>query len=93
MKKNPMQGPFKYLLLLVLLAVIAFALSNQNGNISNEKSYSELLTMIEEGQIEQVAIQSNTLVARLVGSKVPQDAFPSRYDINVQLPSTDTFYT
>ena len=38
MKKNPMQGPFKYLLLLVLLAVIAFALSNQNGNISNEKS-------------------------------------------------------
>ena len=93
MKKNPMQGPFKYLLLLVLLAVIAFALSNQNGNISNEKSYSELLTMIEEGQIEQVAIQSNTLVARLVDSKVPQDAFPSRYDINVQLPSTDTFYT
>ena len=50
MKKNPMQGPFKYLLLVVLLAVIAFALSNQNGNISNEKSYSELLTMIEEGQ-------------------------------------------
>lgn len=92
MKKNPIQGPFKYMLLLIVLAVIAFALSNQGGTVSNEKSYSELLTMIENGEIAQAAIQSNTLVARLVGSKIPEDAFPSRYDINVQLPSTDTFY-
>lgn len=92
MRKNPMHGPIKYLLLIVLLVVISVALSNQRGTPSDEKSYSELLTMIESGQIEQVAIQSNTLVARVANSKVPQDAFPARYDINVQLPSTDTFY-
>ena len=92
LRKNPLQGPVKYLLLVVLLVVVTLFLSQQRTPISEEKSYSELLTMIEDGQIEQVAIQSNTLVARLMGSKIPQDAFPARYDINVQLPSTDTFY-
>lgn len=91
-RKNPFQGPLKYMLLIVLLLAVTFVLANQNGNVSDEKSYSELLTLIENDQIDKVAIQSNTLVAHLVNSKIPADAFPSRYDINTQLPSADTFY-
>ena len=68
-RKNPFQGPLKYMLLIVLLLAVTFVLANQNGNVSDEKSYSELLTLIENDQIDKVAIQSNTLVAHLVNSR------------------------
>ncbi|MBR4039397.1 MAG: AAA family ATPase, partial [Clostridia bacterium] len=62
-----------------------------NGQTGTRIEYSEMLEFISKGAIEQVAVQENTVYARMAGSSIPKERFSAEaYDF-VTLADADTF--
>ncbi|MBE5799582.1 MAG: ATP-dependent zinc metalloprotease FtsH [Clostridiales bacterium] len=76
---------------MVVFAVAQMFTSSMNEQVGARIEYSEMLEFISQGAIEQVAIQEDTVYARMAGSSIPQERFSTEaYDF-VTLASADTF--
>ena len=91
MKKSYKGFPFYLLVIMVVFAVAQMFNSTMNGQNGARIEYSEMLEFISKGAIEQVAIQEDTVYARMAGSSIPQERFSAEaYDF-VTLADADTF--
>ena len=91
MKKSYKGFPFYLLIIMVVFAVAQMFSSSMNSMTGTRIEYSELLSYIEQGVIEQAAIQEDTVYARISGSSIPEDMFSTEaYDF-VAMASADTF--
>ena len=91
MKKSYKGFPLYLLIIMVVFAVAQMFTSSMNQQIGARIEYSEMLSHVQKGAIEQVAIQEDTIYARMAGSRIPEDAFSSEaYDF-VALGNADTF--
>jgi len=91
LKKSYKGFPFYLLIIMVVFAVAQMFTSSMNEQVGARIEYSEMLEFISQGAIEQVAIQEDTVYARMAGSSIPQERFSTEaYDF-VTLASADTF--
>ena len=91
MKKSYRGFPFYLLVIMVVFAVARMFTSTMSEQYGVRIEYSELLSHIQKGAIEQVAVQEDTIYARIAGSRIPEDAFSAEaYDF-VALGNADTF--
>jgi len=91
LKKSNRGFPFYLLVIMAVFAVAQMFTSSTGGNRGVRIEYSEMLTHIQKGAIEQVAVQHDTIYARIAGSSIPEEAFSEEaYDF-VALGNADTF--
>jgi len=91
LKKSYRGFPFYLLVIMVVFAVAQIFTSSMNGQNGVRIEYSEMLSHIHKGAIEQVAVQKDTIYARMAGSRIPEEAFSAEaYDF-VALGDADTF--
>ena len=91
MKKSYKGFPLYLLMIMVVFAVARMFTSSLGQQTGARIEYSEMLSHIQSGAIEQVAVQEDTIYARMAGSSIPEDMFSSEaYDF-VALGNADTF--
>ena len=91
MKKSYKGFPFYLLVIMVVYAVAQMFTSSMTQQIGTRIEYSEMLAHIQRGVIEQVAIQEDTIYARMASSSIPKERFSEEaYDF-VALGNADTF--
>ncbi|MBR5302780.1 MAG: ATP-dependent metallopeptidase FtsH/Yme1/Tma family protein, partial [Clostridia bacterium] len=91
MKKSYKGFPFYLLVLMVVFAVAQMFTSSMARQQGARIEYSELLSHIQSGAIEQVAVQEDTIYARIAGSSIPEGGLSAEsYDF-VALGNADTF--
>ena len=91
MKKSYKGFPLYLLIIMVVFAVAQMFTSSMSGQTGARIEYSEMLSHIQAGAIEQVAVQQDTIYARIVDSRIPEDMFSTEaYDF-VTLGNADTF--
>ncbi len=91
MKKSYKGFPAYLLIILVVFAVAQMFTTSMTRQTGTRIEYSELLGYIEQGVIEQAAIQEDTVYARMRGSSIPKAQFSATaYDF-VACVSSDTF--
>ena len=78
------------MILIVLFAAQMF-MNSMTGYHGVHIDYSELLEHIEKGEIAQVAVQQDTVYARSVGSRIPEESFSAEAYDYVAQASADTF--
>ncbi len=76
-----------YALVLVAFIVMGVVLTNSTSSTSESISYPTLLEMIENEQVERVAIRGTTLVGRKTDSRISVSDFPSKYDFSTTIGS------
>jgi len=91
LKKSYKGFPF-YLLIIMLVFTVAQMFTRTMSDQYGERiEYTEMLQHISRGAIEQVAVQEDTVYARLVSSSIPRERFSTEaYDF-VALGNADTF--
>ena len=91
MKKSYKGFPLYGLIILCVFMAWQMFTTTAGGHHGTTIEYSKMLEYIEQGTIAQVAIQSDTVYARMAGSSIPEDQFSeSAYDFTT-LASGDTF--
>ena len=91
MKKSNRGFPLYLLMIMVVFAVWQMFTSSMNEQVGARIEYSEMLSHIQAGAIEQVAVREDTIFARIVDSRIPEDMFSAEaYDF-VALGNADTF--
>ena len=91
MKKSYKGFPAYLLIILVVFAVAQMFTTSMTRQTGTRIEYSELLGYIEQGVIEQAAIQEDTVYARMRGSSIPKAQFSATaYDFVANV-SSDTF--
>ncbi|MED9821174.1 MAG: ATP-dependent zinc metalloprotease FtsH [Christensenellales bacterium] len=91
MKKSYRSFPIYLLIILAVFAAAQMFTASAGRQTGERVEYSELLACIEEGKIEQAALQEDTIYARVKGSSIPEERFsPEAYDL-VAYGSGDTF--
>ena len=91
MKKSYRSFPIYLLIILAVFAAAQMFTASAGRQTGERVEYSELLAYIEEGKIEQAALQEDTIYARVKGSSIPEERFsPEAYDL-VAYGSGDTF--
>ncbi len=76
-----------YALVLVAFIIMGVVLTNGTSSTAKSISYPTLLEMIENEQVERVAIRGTTLVGRTTDSRVSISDFPSKYDFDTTIGS------
>ncbi|MBQ7887483.1 MAG: ATP-dependent metallopeptidase FtsH/Yme1/Tma family protein, partial [Clostridia bacterium] len=91
MKKSYKGFPLYLLIIMVVFAVAQMFTASMNEQVGARIEYSEMLSHIQAGAIEQVAVQEDTIYARMASSSIPEDMFSAEaYDF-VALGNADTF--
>ncbi len=92
--KKKSHGFVSYAIMLAVLLLIAITLNNSLPQaVSKRIEYPELLNMIQNGQVEAVALRGSTLVGLKKNSHVPASTFPAQdYDFETTIGS-DFLYT
>ena len=91
MKKSYKGFPLYLLIIMVVFAVAQMFTSSMSGQTGARIEYSEMLSHIRSGAIEQVAVQEDTIYARMASSSIPKEQFSSEaYDF-VAMGNADTF--
>ena len=91
MKKSYRGFPMYLLIIMAVFAVAQMFTGTMNSQMGARIEYSEMLSYIEQGVIEQVAIQEDVVYARISGSSIPAEAFSTEaYDF-VARADGDTF--
>ncbi len=107
-KKNLLQGPLLYLILLLVILWMVQLLGSPTTDKIEELKYSTLLKWVEADlkadagmalaadevgkTIENVIITQSTLIARTKDSQIPVAEFGARYDLISTIPSEEQFY-
>ncbi|MBP3940156.1 MAG: ATP-dependent zinc metalloprotease FtsH [Christensenellaceae bacterium] len=82
------------MLYLLIIAAI-FLLTQSSSLFSPEKSkdvvYSEFLQLVRDGEITNISVTQNDLVALKNGSSIAEKDFPAKYDYSTYIPSVDQF--
>jgi cell division protease FtsH len=107
-KKNLLQGPLLYLILLLVILWMVQLLGSPTTDKIEELKYSTLLKWVEADlkadagmalaadevgkTIENVIITQSTLIARTKDSQIPVGEFGARYDLIATIPSEEQFY-
>ena len=73
MKKSNRGFPLYLLMIMVVFAVWQMFTSSMNEQVGARIEYSEMLSHIQAGAIEQVAVREDTIFARIVDSRIPED--------------------
>ncbi len=76
-----------YALVLVAFIIMGVVLTNGTSSTAKSISYPTLLEMIENEQVERVAIRGTTLVGRTTDSRVSISDFPKKYDFDTTIGS------
>ena len=93
MKKSYKGFPIYALVILAVLIVAQLFSQSMTSRRGVTIGYSQLLTMIEEEKVEQVALQGSTAYVLMRGSSIPASAFSTAaYDYDTTV-SRDTFVT
>ncbi len=91
MKKSTKGFPFYLLILMVVYAAVQMFTGSMHQQTGTRIEYSEMLSHIRSGVIEQVAVQEDTIYARMASSSIPKEQFSSEaYDF-VAMGNADTF--
>ncbi|MBR3842520.1 MAG: ATP-dependent metallopeptidase FtsH/Yme1/Tma family protein, partial [Christensenellaceae bacterium] len=89
--KKFLRGPMLYLLIIAAI----FLLTQSSSLFSPEKSkdvvYSEFLQLVRDGEITNISVTQNDLVALKNGSSIAEKDFPAKYDYSTYIPSVDQF--
>ena len=91
MKKSYKGFPLYLLIIMVVFAVAQMFTNSMSSQYGARIEYSEMLEFISQGAIEQVAIQEDTVYARITGSKIPADKFSAEAYDYVTLANSETF--
>ncbi len=91
MKKSYKGFPLYLLIIMVVFAVAQMFSASMSSQTGIRIEYSELLSHIEQGVIEQVAVQENNVYARMSGSRIPKEAFSAEAYDYVAYADGDTF--
>ena len=91
MKKSYKGFPAYLFIVLGVMMVSHLFTSMMNPNRGSRIGYSELLTYIEQGVISHVAVERDTVYARMSESKIPAEAFSSEMYDFVADADGDTF--
>ena len=108
-KRNLLQGPLMYLLLLAVILSVVWMLGTGTPTTATTLSYSEFLEWVEadlraqmgealtdaqkDMSISRIVIQENTLYGLKEDSLIPEANFPASYDFTVVIPSETQFYS
>ena len=93
MKKSYKGFPIYALVILAVLIVAQLFSQSMTSRRGVTIEYSQLLTMIKEERVEQVALQGSTAYVLARGSSIPSSAFSTEaYDYDATV-SRDTFVT
>lgn len=86
--KRPNRGFYGYIVLLGVIALLVFYFNSLNGAPNRRIEYPQLLRLIQEDQVEKVAIRGNHLVGMRRVSVVADADFPERnYDFETTIGS------
>lgn len=90
--KRPFRGFTVYAVILIAVLVLsqAFTLLSAPQNLTI--TYSKLMDMVKNQQIQSIAIMNNQLVGLEKGSKYSLENFPSRYDFECNV-DRENFFT
>ena len=89
--KKFLRGPGAYLILFLLIYVLASSLGSPALQ-SESVTYAEFLSMMEKGEISQVCVTEQDIVALKSGSTIQAEEFPSKYDYSTYSPGEEAFY-
>lgn len=74
------RGPIGYLIIIAAFLLMAYLISDSLSVQANRITYPELLTKIENGQIDRVSIRDTKLIGLNKVSNIARADYPSRYD-------------
>ncbi len=87
-----LQGPLMYIVLVVSILSIVRMFGSGPRDVVSELNYTEVLKLVEKGELEHVMTSGNTLIASTRDSGIPASEFGTRYNIYATLPSVEQFY-
>ena len=88
-----LQGPLMYIVLVVFILALVKMFGSAPRDIIQELSYTEVLQLVEDDQIEHVMTTGETLIASTKDSGIPASEFGIRYNVVSTLPSVEQFYS
>ncbi|MCL1796342.1 MAG: hypothetical protein FWG37_05590, partial [Clostridia bacterium] len=81
--KRPLRGFAVYAVILIALVIFSQIFSLLSAPQNTTISYDELLKLVEDGKIRQIAIMNSQLVGRLKETSIAEKDFPARYDFDI----------
>ena len=93
--RKPSRGAVAYLALIAAFILLAWLLSGGGSVNGAEITYADMLKLIENGNVEHIAIRSRTVYGLKYDSARSYSEFPSRYDFTCYIGDDfiDTLYT
>ena len=93
--KRPSRGLIAYLALIAAFILLAWLISGGNAVNGSEITYDKMLSLVENGRVEHVAVRSRILYGLYYDSSRSYSEFPDRYDFSCVVGDEliDTLYT
>ena len=79
------RGPVGYFIMIAAFLLLAFLISDSIGVQANRITYPELLSRVENSQLDRVAIRYPRLIGLNKGSAIARGDFPARFDFETTI--------
>jgi len=87
--KKSGRGLLVYVLAFTIVLAIIYYFNPQDGQEALELRYTEVIEKVENGEISEISVEGNKLVALRRDTTIPPTKFPVEYDIASKVPSQE----